>query len=106
VFVRVTRCTRAVRSIRRIRDWFAKNQALLVINISQFSSIKRKIAKSRMKSKPFKMLIVEDKAVAAKFPTEKGKFTVVELDDKGTITAIKFAAPGPELKEVVAGTQS
>lgn len=85
-------------------DWFAKNRALLVVNISEFSMIKRDIARSRMKSKPFKILVLDDKAAAEKFPVEKGKFTVLVLDEKGIITAIKFAAPGPELRKTVTGT--
>lgn len=87
-------------------DWFAKNHVLLVINISDLSAIKRKAARSRMKSKPFQMLVVEDKEQVARFPLQEGKFTVLVLDDKGTISAIKFAAPGDELKAVVTGGKS
>jgi len=86
-------------------DWFANNHVFLVVSISGLSSIKRKIAHSRMKSKPFKLLIVDDTRVAQRFPTQNGKFTVLVLDKKGIITGIKYAAPGPELKEVVTGTK-
>jgi len=83
-------------------DWFKKNHALLLVNISDFSALKRKIARSRMKAKPFQILVVEDKTAAARFPRQKGKFTVLLLDQKGIVTGIKFATAGPELKQLVA----
>jgi hypothetical protein len=84
-------------------DFFSKNHARLLINISGFSYFKRKIARSRMESKPMELQIVDDKAVAEQFPIEKEKFTVLALDDQGKITAIEFAAPGPELKKIITG---
>ena len=83
-------------------DWFAKNQALMVVNISGFSSFKRRIARSRMDSKPFRILVVEDPKVAERFPRQKDKFTVLKLDEKGAITAILYAAPGRELQGLFA----
>jgi hypothetical protein len=82
-------------------DWFKRNQALIVVNLSEFSGFKRRIAWSRIKEKPFRIWAVEDATVAARFPKEEGKFTVVQLDEKGKIVAIRFAAPGKELKEMV-----
>jgi hypothetical protein len=87
-------------------DWFAKNRALLVVNISELSMIKRKIARSRMKAKPFRMVVLDEKDKAERFPLQKGKFTVLMLDDKGSITDVKFAAPGRELQELVTGGKS
>ncbi|MGH8172279.1 MAG: hypothetical protein ACREPX_03985 [Rhodanobacteraceae bacterium] len=85
-------------------QWFAKNHALLLINISDFAPFKRRIAASRMESKPFKMLIVDDKAIAGKFPVQTGKFTVLTLDAGGKITSVAFAAPGPDLQKMVEGS--
>ena len=84
-------------------DWFAKHHILLVINISELSSIKRRIARSRMESKPFQLLVVDVKGIAERFPREMGKFSVLELNEQGTITAIRFASPGKDLQEAVAG---
>jgi hypothetical protein len=85
-------------------EWFAKNHALLLINISNFSALKRRMAASRMESKPFKMLVVGDQAAASRFPVQAGKFTVLALDASGKITAISFAAPGPDVKKAVEGS--
>lgn len=84
--------------------WFSKNQALLLVNISDFSAFKRRAAASRMEAKPFKMLVVSDKTASARFPVEAGKFTVLKLDAAGKITAISFATPGAEVKNAVEGT--
>ena len=83
-------------------QWFDKNRALLLVNISGFSGFKRRIARGRMESKPFRMLVVEDADAAARFPRQKGKFTVLRLDDMGAITQIQYAAPGKELQDLFA----
>ena len=85
-------------------DWFAKNKALLLINISDFSSLKRRMAASRMESKPFRMLVVSDQAAAGRFPVQAGKLTVLTLDASGKITAISYAAPGADVKKAVEGS--
>ena len=83
--------------------WFDKNHALLLVNITDLSFLKRKIARSRLESKPFRLLVVDDENAAARFPTEKGKLTVLLLDDQGKITSIRFAAPGKEVQALVTG---
>lgn len=84
-------------------DWFANNHALLLVNISDFAPFKRRMAASRMESKPFKMLVVGDSAAAGRFPVQPGKFTVLTLDASGKITAISYAAPGADVKKAVEG---
>jgi hypothetical protein len=81
--------------------WFAKHRALLLVNISELSSFKARIARSRMAAKPFPLLVVADQSVAGRFPKSKGKFSVLVLDDQGAITGIQFAAPGQELQDLV-----
>jgi hypothetical protein len=56
---------------------------------------------SRLEAKPFRVCVIDDAAVAARFPNQRGKFTVLQLDDDGKIVAVRFAAPGKELKETV-----
>jgi hypothetical protein len=87
-------------------DWFSKHRALLVVNLSRFSSFKRRIAHSRLKSKPFQVLAVDDKEVAARFPEQNGKLTVLKLDNRGGITEVRFAIPGKELQDLVSGESS
>jgi len=82
-------------------QWFQKNQALLIVNISGFSAFKRRIARARMESKPFRILVMDDAALAARFPRKEGTLTVVRVDDRGAITAIAFAAPGKDLQDAV-----
>ena len=83
-------------------QWFEKNHALLVVNISGLSAFKRRIARGRMESKPFRLLVVEDADAAARFPRQKDKFTVLRLDDRGSVTEIVYAAPGRELQDLFA----
>lgn len=79
-------------------NWFKKHQALLVVNVSDMSAIKRGIGKSRLEAKPFRLMVIGDKATAGKFPIQNGRVTVLSLGDKGKITAIRFATPGKELQ--------
>ncbi len=87
-------------------DWFAKNHVLPVINISGLSFIKRDVARSRIAAKPYRMLVVDNKSVAERFPRQEGKFTVLFLDDKGVITDIRFASAGKELRDLLAGNRA
>ena|SRR5437899_1771060 len=82
--------------------WFDKNHALLLVNITDLSFFKRKLARSRLESKPFRLLVVDNENAAARFPTEKGKLTVLLLDNQGRIASIRFAAPGKEVQTLVA----
>jgi len=83
--------------------WFEKHHALMVINLTELSAFKRRIARSRAESKPFSLLLVEDKDVAAKFPRQKEKFTVLLVDEQGKITDVKFVTPGKELQALLSG---
>lgn len=83
--------------------WLEKNRALMVINLTEFSAFKRRIARSRAAEKAFQILLVEDKDVAAKFPRQKEKFTVLLLDDQGKVTDIRFVTPGKELQALLSG---
>lgn len=84
-------------------NWFEKHQALMVVNLTELSALKRRVARSRMESKPFRLLVVDDKNVAAKFPRQKEKFTVLLVDEQGKITDIRYAAPGKELLTLLTG---
>jgi len=83
-------------------NWFENQRAMLLVDVSDLSSFKKRIAKSRMESKPFKILVVDDKDAAARFPKQKEKFTVLLLDDAGKIANIRFVAPGKELQDLLA----
>ena len=82
-------------------DWFAKNRVLPVVNISDLSFLKRKVAQTRMAAKTYRLLVVDTKSVAERFPVQQGKFTVLFLNERGVITDIRFAAPGQELRELL-----
>jgi hypothetical protein len=82
-------------------DWFAKNHVLPVVNISALSFIKRNVAQTRMTAKPYRLLVVDNRSIAERFPVQTGKFTVLFLNQGGVITDIRFAAPGQELRELL-----
>ena len=83
-------------------DRFAKNHVLPVVNISDLSFLKHKIAQTRMAPKTYPLLVVDNKSIAERFPVQQGKFTVLFLDEQGVITDVRFAAPGKELRELLA----
>jgi hypothetical protein len=82
-------------------DWFKQNRALIVVNLAGFSGFRRRVAWSRIKAKPFRIWVVDNAAAAARFPRQSGKFTVLQLDDSGKIVAIRFAAPGKDVRQMV-----
>jgi hypothetical protein len=84
-------------------DWFNQNRALVLINVTELSAFRRRIANSRMEAKPFRILVVSEADVAARFPREKAKFTVLRLDEEGRVAEIRFSAPGKELQALLAG---
>src|SRR5690349_3542941 len=73
--------------------WFEKHHALMVVNLTELSTFKRRIARSRAEAKAFQILLVDDKDAAAKFPRQKEKFTVLLVDDQGKITDIRYVTP-------------
>lgn len=87
-------------------DRFAKNHVLPVVNISDLSFLKRKIAQTQMAAKTYPLLVVDNKTIAERFPVRNGKFTVLFLNEQGVITNIRFAAPGKELRELLSGENS
>ena len=82
-------------------DWFENHHAVLLVDITELSAFKRRIARSRMESKPFKIVVVDNKDAAARFPKQQEKFTVLLLDETGKITDIRYAAPGKELQDLL-----
>ena len=83
-------------------DRFAKNHVLPVVNISDLSFLKHKVAQTRMAAKTYPLLVVDNKSIAGRFPVQNGKFTLLFLSEQGVITNIRFAAPGKELRELLA----
>jgi len=83
-------------------DRFAKNHVLPVVNISDLSFLKHKIAQTRMAAKTYPLLVVDNQSIAGRFPVQNGKFTLLFLSEQGVITDIRFAAPGKELRELLA----
>ena len=83
-------------------DRFAKNHVLPVVNISDLSFLKHKVAQTRMAAKSYPLLVVDNKSIAGRFPVQNGKFTLLFLSEHGVITNIRFAAPGKELRELLA----
>ena len=79
-------------------EWFEKNHALMLVNISDLSAFKRRIARSRLSSKPYRLLVLEDAALAERLPKRSGKMSVLSVDGQGKITAVRYAAPGKELQ--------
>jgi len=79
----------------------ARNHVLPVVNTSDLSFLKRKVAQTRMAAKSYRLLVVDNKSIAGRFPVQNGKFTLLFLSEQGVIIDIRFAAPGKELRELL-----
>jgi len=45
---------------------------------------------SRIEAKPFRICVIDEVSVAARFPNQSGKFTVLQLDDDRKIVAVRL----------------
>jgi hypothetical protein len=77
------------------KDYLSSKKAVYVANIHGMPGIGRMFAMPKMKKYAHRIILGDDEALIAKFPEQKGKVTVLKLDD-GKVNSITYWTPGAE----------
>ena len=88
--------------------WFAKQgasylpdrKAVFIANIHGMPGIGRFFALPKMKKYPHPILLGDSETLLQRYPTAKGKLTVLSLDPAGKITAISHLDPEKEMEKL------
>jgi hypothetical protein len=83
-------------------DFLAAHRAIFISNIYGMPGIGRAFALPKMKKYPHRILLADAPDFLARYPAEDDRLTVLALDDKGTITAIRHVNPKKDLASVFA----
>ncbi len=77
------------------KDYLGTKNAVYVANIHGMPGIGRMFAMPKMKKYVHRIILGDDETLIAKFPEQKGKVTVLKLDD-GKASSITYWTPGVE----------
>lgn len=77
------------------KDYLGTKNAVYIANIHGMPGIGRMFAMPKMKKYVHRIILGDDEALIAKFPEQKGKVTVIKLDD-GKVNSIAYWTPGAE----------
>jgi hypothetical protein len=77
------------------KDFLPSKKAVYVANINGMPAIGRMFALPKMKTYNHRIILGDDAALIAHFPTQAGKVTVLALED-GKVLSIKYWTPGTD----------
>ena len=77
------------------KAYLGSKNAVYVANIHGMPGIGRLFAMPKMRKYVHRIILGDDEALIAKFPEQKGKVTVLKLDD-GKVGSISYWTPGTE----------
>jgi hypothetical protein len=77
------------------KDYLGTKNAVYVANIHGMPGIGRMFAMPKMKKYVHRIILGDDETLIARFPEQKGKVTVLKLDD-GKVNSITYWTPGAE----------
>jgi len=77
------------------RTYLGGKQAVYVANIHGMPGIGRMFALPKMKKYTHRIILGDDAELIARFPEQKGKVTILKLDD-GKVAAVSYWTPGTE----------
>jgi hypothetical protein len=77
------------------KDFLGSKKAVYMANIFGMPGIGRMFAMPKMKKYNHMIVLADDEALIARFPTQAGKVTVLALSD-GKVTSIAYWTPGTE----------
>lgn len=77
------------------KDFLGAKNAVYVANIHGMPGIGRMFAMPKMRKYVHRIILGDDEALIAKFPEQKGKVTVLKLND-GKVASITYWTPGAE----------
>ncbi len=81
-------------------DFLNQHQAIYLSNIYGMPGIARAFALPKMKKYPHRILIADAEGFLARYPEKDDHLTVLSLDGKGVITAIRHVNPKKDLPSV------
>ncbi len=80
--------------------WLEEKNAVFLANIYGMPGIGRMFAMPKMKKYPHRILLGDDEHLLDRYPEQKGKLTVFDFNDDGTIAAIRFIDADKELDQL------
>jgi len=85
---------------RQPPEFLERQHALFISNIHGMPGIGRAFALPKMKKYPHRILLADAEGLLDRYPTTEDRVTVLELDAKGVIIAIRFIDPAKEMTRV------
>ena len=82
------------------KEYLGSKNAVYVANIHGMPGIGRMFAMPKMKKYVHRIILGDNEALIAKFPEQKGKVTVLKLND-GKVTSISYWSPGADALDAV-----
>lgn len=82
------------------KDYLASKKAVYMANIFGMPGIGRMFAMPKMKKYNHRIILADNEALIARFPTQAGKVTVLSLSD-GKVDSISYWSPGAESLDAV-----
>jgi len=85
---------------RKGAKWLDEHNAVFLANIYGMPGIGRMFALPKMKKYPHRILLGDEEHLLTRYPEQKGKLTVFDLNADGTIAAIRFLDPDHDLGQL------
>lgn len=83
-------------------DFLAQRHTVFIANIHGMPGIGRAFALPKMRKYPHRILLADAEDFLVRYPEKEDQLTVIDLDDKGVITAIRFVNPKKDLADLFA----
>lgn len=81
-------------------NFLDQHHAVFIANIHGMPGIGRAFALPKMRKYPHRILLADAEGLLDRYPTEDDKLTVLELDPKGIVTAVKFVNPKKDMASI------
>ena len=79
-----------------------EHHAVFIANIYGMPGIGRAFALPKMRKYPHRILLADAEGFLARYPSQEDQLTVLSLDDKGVVTAVRFVNPKKDLASLFA----
>ena len=86
-------------------EFLDTHKAIFISNIHGMPGIGRMFALPKMKKYPHRILLADEENFLVRYPAQQDLLTVLSLDDKGVITAIRHVNPKKDMASIFAGAK-
>ena len=83
-------------------EFLDTHKAIFISNIHGMPGIGRMFALPKMKKYPHRILLADEENFLTRYPAQENLLTVLSLDDKGVITAIRHVNPKKDMASIFA----